>query len=383
MSFISLSGMKTTKHEHVPLPADLQSFKGDPFTLTSPTHTSSAPLFQTSNHPHGNDVDHIHKDSTAQLLGHPSQNPMFPAVTSPDFVTSGPNFGTVSPPQIDHHNVPPQQTQLLQCLTNPVASSQQMPTSFSEALHLNMPENNLNFDSISKNPVLPSFENLTAVNAQANSEFNVDKSSVLERLLSSERTIDNKLNTITSPGSKSISSPDYPTGSPTSLSSSNSPYGDTNTPTHAFTDTSTQSSLIVKSEKLRLDSTCSNSFALEQEEINPHLETFSWDVTHIEDDEIEHIEQAKKIRKAQKCSADSDAPTSVVAPSVEQVFNAGEAAATSADFTFSKFGKKDESGVFTFGSQVDAEHRYFFLKDFLRVHVYDKVCVCPKWHRAL
>ena len=346
------------KHDHVPLPADLQSFKGDPFTLSSPAHNSSAPLYQTSNQPHGNDLD-INKDSTAQMLGHHSQNPMFSAVSSPDFVATGSSFGAVSPPHIDHQNVTPQQPQLLQCFSNPVVSSQQMPTSFSEALHLNMPENNLNFDSISKNPVLPSFENLTGVNAQTNSEFNVDKSSVLERLLTSERNIENKLNTITSPGSKSISSPDYPTGSPTSLSSSNSPYGETNTPTQAFTDTNTQSSLIVKSEKLRLDSTtCSNSFALEPEEMNPHLETFSWDVTHIEDDEIEHIEQSKKIRKAQKCSADADAPTSVVAPSVEQVFDAGEASATSADFTFSKFGKKDESGVFTFGSQVKTEHRF-------------------------
>lgn len=341
----------TDMKNHVPLPADLQSFKGDLFNLSSPTQPPS--VFQTSNYQHGNDLV-ITKDS--QMMGHHSQNPMFSAVSTPDFVVNGSSFGTVSPPQLDHHNVAPQQTQMLQCFANPVASTQQMPTSFSEALHLTMPENNLNFDSVSKNPVLPSFENLAGVNTQTNSDVNTDKSSVLERLLTSERNMENNLNNITSPGSKSVSSPDYPTGSPTSLSSSNSPYTDSNTPAISFTDTNTQSSLIIKSEKLRLDSTCSNSFALEAEEMNPRLETFAWDVTHIEDDEIEHIEQAKKIRKAQKCSEDTDAPSSLVAPSVEQVFNAGEASATSADFTFSKFGKKDDTGLFTFGSPVNTEH---------------------------
>ena len=343
---------------HVPLPADLQSFKGDLFSLSSPTHTAGVGIFQTSNYQHSNDLD-LTKDSS-QMMGQHSQNPMFSAVSSPEFAVTGSSFGTVSPQQIDLHNVTPQQTNLLQSFPNPVVSAQQMPTNFSEALHLNMPENNLSFDSVTKNPSLPSFENIANVNSQPNSDFGTDKSSVLERLLTSERQMENNLNTITSPGSKSVSSPDYPTGSPTSLSSSNSPYTDSNTPVVAITDTNTQSSLIIKSEKLRLDSTCSNSFALESDEMNPvRLETFSWDVTHIEDDEIEHIEQSKKIRKAQKCSEDTDAPSSVVAPSVEQVFNAGEASATSADFTFSKFGKKDEVGLFTFGSPVNAEHRYF------------------------
>ena len=338
----------------MPLPADLQSFKGDPFTLSSPTHNPTPSVFQSSNFQAVNDQLDLNKD-TSPIMGHHSQNPMFSAVSSPEFVVTGSSFGAVSPPQLAHHSVPSHQTQILTSFSNPVVSSQQMPTSFSEALHLNMPDNNLNFDSLSKNPALPSFENSSSVNAQINTDFNVDKSSVLERLLTSEN-LENKLNTITSPGSKSISSPDYPTGSPTS--SSNSPYADSNVGAVSFADT-TQSSLIIKSEKLRLDSTCSNGFALDHDEnINPRLETFSWDVTHIEDDEIEHIEQAKKIRKAQKCSEDSDAPTSVVAPSVERVFDAGEAAAKSADFTFSKFGKKDDPGLFTFGTQANAEHRF-------------------------
>ena len=350
-SFFFFSDIKNANH--VPLPADLQSFKGDPFTLSSPTHNPAPSVFQTSNFQPVNDHLDLNKDSSA-MMGHHSQNPMFSAVTSPEFAVTGSSFGTVSPPQLAHQSVPSHQTQILPSFSNPVVSSQQMPTSFSEALHLNMPDNNLNFDSLSKNPALPTFENSSSVNAQMNTDFNVDKSSVLERLLTSEQNLENKLNNITSPGSKSVSSPDYPTGSPTS--SSNSPYADGIVAGVSFADT-TQSSLIIKSEKLRLDSTCSNSFALEHDEINPRLETFSWDVTHIEDDEIEHIEQAKKIRKARKCSEDADAPTSVVAPSVERVFDAGEAAAKSADFTFSKFGKKDEPGLFTFGSQANAEHR--------------------------
>lgn len=335
------------------LPPDLQSFKGDPFTLSSSSYNPSSSVFQTSNYIHGLDIN-----SASGIMGRHSQSPLFSAVTKPDFVVASSSFSSVSLSQFDQLNVSSHGT-LLQSFSNPVVSSRQKPTSFSEALHINMPDNNLSFDSVSKNPTLTSFENLGGVSTQIDTDFAADKTSVLERLLTSEQNIENKLNSITSPGSKSISSPDYPArGSPTSFSSSSSPYTDSNTPAVAFADTNTQSSLIMKSEKLRLDSTCSNSLALEHDEIHPHLETFSWDVTHIEDDEIEHIEQAKKIRKAQKCSEDSDAPSSVVAPSVERVFDAGEASATSSDFTFSKFGKKEDSGVFKFGLPATSEHRF-------------------------
>lgn len=195
---------------------------------------------------------------------------------------------------------------------------------------------------------LHTFENF-GTQSQHSPDVGINKTQVLHQLLSDQP----QLKQTTYP----VSSPEYPKGSP--VSSSGSPYTDSNMSpfqdvtsnymdmeeshhshlqdlNHSvkFPDTSTQSTLIKGTDRLRLDSF--NTESCLAEEFKPKLE---WS-----DPDLEN-----KVGKVARMQQDSDA-SSALSPSVDRVFNPEDAQQeVPKEFTFTVFGtqapKTDESHV--------------------------------------
>ncbi|KAL3860118.1 hypothetical protein ACJMK2_010284 [Sinanodonta woodiana] len=164
--------------------------------------------------------------------------------------------------------------------------------------------------------------------------IHVDKpSSMLEKLLTGNHGISDA-NMTGSNSSASMSSPDTQVNSPSPVSSSN------NSPFTNF-DTNTQSTMIEKAERLHLDS---DSFIGTIDDISSDI-LIGWN-------EMSSINSvAPKSAKVQKCDENMDAPTALLSqqPSVEKVFDVGEAVSSS-EFIFAKFGAEHVSdNLFKFG----------------------------------
>ena len=213
---------------------------------------------------------------------------------------------------------------------------------------------------------LPTFEGLAQVNSKATDspEFVSDKPPNFERLLSDQKLPD------TVRPSQTISSPEFHSAcSPTS--SSNSPYTESNgQDTSSFmdhtsqglgytemtpisVDTSTQSSLIARSEKLVLVDSPLASAHVDRQENN-----IEWGNTNINDHELERIGKPKMM----KIGHESDVPSSVLSPSVERVFDVESAMqGVTPEFTFHKFGQGDvDQGLFQFGTEKKESDGYLF-----------------------
>ncbi|KAK3576363.1 hypothetical protein CHS0354_018911 [Potamilus streckersoni] len=164
--------------------------------------------------------------------------------------------------------------------------------------------------------------------------IHVDKpSSMLEKLLTGNHGISDA-NMTGSNSSASMSSPDTQVNSPSPVSSSN------NSPFTNF-DTNTQSTMIEKAERLHLDS---DSFIGTIDDISSDI-LIGWN----EMSSINNV--APKSAKVQKCDENIDAPTALLSqqPSVEKVFDVGEAVSSS-EFIFAKFGAEHISdNLFKFG----------------------------------
>ncbi|KAL4235336.1 regulation of calcineurin-NFAT signaling cascade [Mactra antiquata] len=271
-----------------PLPQDLQSFKGDPFTLQ-----------------YANASQNSDQSSSPFVNGTQAK---FNGVTSDIF--------------------------------RALVSVKQDTDPVNNALHINTEQS----ENISHNSsVPPSFESL---NMQ-------QKNGMLQRILSGDQIIDQNYH---SPGGNfSVSSPtDFSKNSP--ASSANSPYGDSNLSPFADTtqsvcmdtdtqptgfkdlmktvtmsDTTTQSSLITHTGKLRLDSL--NVDTNVENEAKFDL-VCDWNTTKTEDSPDRF-----KNGKVPRMHKDSDA-SSALSPSVETVFNVeGAQQEVPSDFTFHLFGQ--------------------------------------------
>lgn len=186
--------------------------------------------------------------------------------------------------------------------------------------------------------ILTNTEEITNQGSDVNMRT-ADKPSMLERLLKGgDKSMLNptEVNVVVSNTNSptSVSSPDYPADSPSSLSSPGSVLSNI--------DTTTQSTLIAKSERLHLDSDNYTN----NEEISTDL--FTWPVVNEEEHEP---------NKARKCRRDADAPSSIVSQptsGIESWFHTGLATCAS-EFVFTKFGADVTPGIFSFGSKSTAD----------------------------
>lgn len=277
-----------------PLPQDLQNFKGDPFTMqfanASQNHDQSNSPFVNSSHSKFNGV-------TSEI---------FRALV------------TVKP-ETDMVN---------------------------GTLQVNTDQN----ENISHNSNVSSFEGL---NMQQSPEFSLPKNGMLHRILSGDNIVEQNFH---SPGGNySVSSPtDLNKNSPTS--SANSPYGDSNLSPFAETtqnmcmdtdtqptgfkdlmksvtmsDTTTQSSLITHTGKLRLDSLNVESNLENDAKFDLVCD---WNTTKTEDSPDRF-----KNGKVPRMHQDSDA-SSALSPSVDTVFRVeGAQQEVPSDFQFHLFGQ--------------------------------------------
>lgn len=207
-------------------------------------------------------------------------------------------------------------------------------TNTDEKLYLNIVDikNTDNQFDLPLSSKLPTFTALVANTQSTNSSSGTflqpqtEQKSVLEELLT-KKTL-SPLDDVNASSPSSMSSPDYRDESPSSISSPNS--------AAVIHDTNTQSTLIAKSERLRIhvDSETQDDMQI--------LDQVNWNL----------LTPDNEPSKALKSRRDSDAPSAAKENEpelVEKLFDAGIAASSTNDFIFSKFGSDLQGGLFKFG----------------------------------